>query len=378
MFNLRNLQQKSIIYAAVFVLLLSMIFNHSFKMQLTDELVKSKIDNKHHSTIPDNKQESLHQSEYEKDVIVTQVENSSRLASEEPATFSNENNKQYVHSFILGLEHSDIIKTLNEFLLSNDANVRMQTVRELASIDSESALKILVSALNDEDSYVRSEIIYALGNSKNYSEHFLGQVIFSEKDPFLRRQAVELLAFRGSPAAQSLVIAAQYDSNEQVREEAEYWIDSLAWDESIAEDENYNNIFFPDSDAVEKIDILQSVNIHFGQEEAVGIFRQVLLQEEDASVRLQSIRELSTIDNYQVEAVLATALGDDDTEVRFQAIEELGKYGSSATNLLGQAMFSDPDPELRRRAYELLIQQDEPAAWALISEASLAVRFRYR
>ncbi|MCU7939372.1 MAG: HEAT repeat domain-containing protein [gamma proteobacterium symbiont of Bathyaustriella thionipta] len=283
--------------------------------------------------------------------------------------FSDTDSKVYIQSFSLWLEPDEVINTLSELLLSDDPEIRIQAVKELAITDNEYSLKRLVSALNDKDSHVRSEIIYALGHSNSNSEYLLGQIIFNEQEPLLRRQAVEFLAFRASPAAISLIFAARNDSDERVKEEAQYWIDTYGWEENMTIDKTSNSIFSSDYSAHEKMTTIQNVIHQSGQEEAISIFQNILSNEDNIAVKLQTMTELSTIDDDNVAAALATALGDDELEVRFAAVEKLGEYGTDAIPFLGQAMFSDPNPELRRRAYELLILQSDPTAEALILTA---------
>ena len=362
---------KVISYVTVFSIVISLFIMinalfHPLGSVGTDEPV---TEEKYQIIITGNKKTQIFPPATDKNNNLESLTESYQLANVETVSPSDEDNKQYIHSFNLWLEPDEFINTLTRFISDNDALVRLQAIIELAMIDNEETIEVLVNALDDEDNNVRAEIINALGNSQTDTEHLLGQIIFSDEEAFLRCQAVRLLAARGTPAAQSLVIAAKNNSDEQVREEAEYWIDSLAWDMDMKVERNPRTFFSNDISYEKKIFIIQQTIVQYGQEQAVGVFREVLMQEDDAGVKLQAIIELATINDYQAEIALATALGDKDSKVRYQAIEALGAYGSKATNILGQAMFSDSEPENRRRSYELLIQQDNEIAQVLILAA---------
>ncbi|MGB5833967.1 MAG: HEAT repeat domain-containing protein, partial [Thiohalocapsa sp.] len=94
--------------------------------------------------------------------------------------------------------------------------VREQTIRELADIGVNEAYALISQSLADPDGRVRTAAIEKLGAAGSDQLHFLGQVILTEPNPELRRQALEAIAKQKSPAALALLRLALQDSDEEI------------------------------------------------------------------------------------------------------------------------------------------------------------------
>ena len=102
----------------------------------------------------------------------------------------------------------------------DDTELKAEAIAALASIANTDALTSLIVALADRDPRVRLQIIHAFGNIQGHQEarvQALGQVIFSDTEPALRRLAVEILSQQDSPVVTALLAVAAQDADASVR-----------------------------------------------------------------------------------------------------------------------------------------------------------------
>lgn len=114
------------------------------------------------------------------------------------------------------------VAILGEMLaLDEDWEVRMEAVKALRNIGDERAVESLERGLGDTQVAIRLGVVHAIGASRGDRALLgLGQVVFGEQDPEVRRLAVEYLSQTPAEAARAFLEAASNDSSEIVRDEA--------------------------------------------------------------------------------------------------------------------------------------------------------------
>jgi len=105
-----------------------------------------------------------------------------------------------------------------------DAGLREEAVLALANSNDKTVIPIIESALADTSSDVRYQAIHVLTNAQKNPLSMLGQVLFSDPDPELRIEVLNLIALENTPASISFLEYAQNDTDENVREIVGYYL----------------------------------------------------------------------------------------------------------------------------------------------------------
>jgi len=264
---------------------------------------------------------------------------------------------------------SEQLALLNDELLYHpSAQAREQALIDLLHNGDEAAYAIIPQALADNDIQVRQLAINALAEIGTSTLPVLGQVLFNEAEPTLRHQAADALASLNSPAAQALLEAALSDSDQQVRQQAEFWLNEIDWRslQNEAEADTESPSHQPSADA--RITEIWDIRQH-NKAGAAGLLANTLQRDSNPEVRTEALLALADMDDKTSHALIPQALTDTHTDVRRLAIEFIGARDSEQTHVLGQVLLNEPNPELRLQAMDLLVKQQSPAAKALLEMA---------
>lgn len=110
------------------------------------------------------------------------------------------------------------IKQIKSYLNSNDYGDRLKGLTELRNIETESAVPLLLTKIQDEEFLVRSLVAMGLGRKRNSESYAaLLELIKFDRDPNVRAEAANSLSFYGQIAANHLVSLFIRDSNWLVR-----------------------------------------------------------------------------------------------------------------------------------------------------------------
>lgn len=159
-----------------------------------------------------------------------------------------------------------------ELLQSENPLVRERAILKLAEIGGKDAYLAISGALTDPDVKVRELVIQLLGEAGQEQLHVLGQVLFAESNPELRRQGVEIIAALQSPAALALLQVALQDEDEEISLLAESRLIERGW-----MDERYTSS-----------DLAGSNDGLFNSEATIAAIHQVYLQDPDQAVAFLS------------------------------------------------------------------------------------------
>ena len=258
---------------------------------------------------------------------------------------------------------------LNDELLYNpSAQAREQALIDLLHNGNKGAYAIIPHALADNDTQVRQLAIDALAEIGTSTLPVLGQVLFNEAEPRLRHQAVDALASLNSPAAQAFLEAALSDSDQDVRQRAEFWLNEIDWssvqNDTATDTESSSPQPSADARIAEIWDIRQR-----NKAGAADLLANTLRRDNNPDVRTEALLALADTDDTTSHALIPQALADTHTDVRRLAIEFIGAKDSEQAHVLGQVLLNEPDPELRYQAMDLLAKQQSPAAKALLEMA---------
>ena len=226
---------------------------------------------------------------------------------------------------LLNLTKSEkAIPGLIKALEDDDYYVRSSAVEALGKIGSEVAIPDLIKALEDDDYDVRSSAADALG--KIGSEVAIpGLIKDLENDDYnVRSNAVDALGKISSEVAIPDLIKALEDDSYYVRGSAVKALGQIGSEVATPglikalEDDSY----YVRSNAVEALDKI-------GSESAIpGLIKA--LEDDDYYVRSSAVDALGKIGSEVAIPDLIKALEDDDYYVRSSAVDALGKIGSEA------------------------------------------------
>ena len=99
-------------------------------------------------------------------------------------------------------------------------DIRRQALTELALLGGERSVEPLSRGLNDPSQEIRVETLNLLADHPDNTLHLLGQALIGDRDPFVRAEALELVAGFATPAADALVLLGTEDDDEKVRARA--------------------------------------------------------------------------------------------------------------------------------------------------------------
>ena len=255
-----------------------------------------------------------------------------------------------------------------ELLQSENPLVRERAILKLAEIGGKDAYLAISGALTDPDVKVRELVIQLLGEAGQEQLHVLGQVLFAESNPELRRQGVEIIAALQSPAALALLQVALQDEDEEISLLAESRLIERGWmdERYTSSDLAGSNDGLFNSEAT--IAAIHQVYLQ-DPDQAVAFLSDLVAMDQDPYVREEAIIALAGIGGEDAQLAMASALGDEDVPVRELAIQLLAKSDGEILPLLGQVLFGEPDAELRRQAVTYIAQRQGPAASALLEAA---------
>ncbi|WP_013320288.1 HEAT repeat domain-containing protein [Gloeothece verrucosa] len=110
------------------------------------------------------------------------------------------------------------LEQLQAYLESSDSQNRLKALVELRKYDSEIAVPLLISRIQDQEFIVRSYVAMGLGRKQNADSYAaLLELIEFERDPNVRAEAANSLSFYGEPSIPHLVALFHKDNNWLVR-----------------------------------------------------------------------------------------------------------------------------------------------------------------
>ncbi|ACK69835.1 HEAT domain containing protein [Gloeothece citriformis PCC 7424] len=110
------------------------------------------------------------------------------------------------------------LEQLRTYLNSSDSQNRLKALVELRNYDSEVAVPLLISRMQDQEFIIRSFVAMGLGRKKSPdSYNALLELIKFDKDPNVRAEAANSLSFYGEPSIPHLVALFKKDKNWLVR-----------------------------------------------------------------------------------------------------------------------------------------------------------------
>ena len=256
----------------------------------------------------------------------------------------------------------------DDLLYHPNAQYRQAALLALLDTGTHAAYGIIPQALADNNIHVREMAIEALAEAGAKYIPVLGQVLFNELESSLRHLAVDALASYNDPAARSLLEAALGDSDRRVREQAEYWLQNLDWNNAdgdleltAAEIESAPTV---DARLAEVRDLS-----HSNSADNDARLASILTTDVELDVRIEALFALAQRDDASSDALIPQALTDTEPQLRQYAIRLLAEPERGQLHILGQVLLNEPEAELRHMALALLADQKNPAAKALLTLA---------
>ncbi len=209
-----------------------------------------------------------------------------------------------------------------------DSGVRQQALSALGNIGDERALKPLLICLRDEDSGIRSEAVKALKYFDN--ERAIGPIIIAleDSDVGVRREAVATLGFlmkeeqairKSSVERKRLAIAplirALEDEEPVIRRES---VRALGYSESYRACIPVTRVLGDTSKEV-RMDAALTLGLLRDRRAVEPLIKVLKDNDEDASVRAQTIIALNRLDSDIIIEPLIVALNDEDERIRQKA-----------------------------------------------------------
>ena len=138
--------------------------------------------------------------------------------------FSMAPTDDHASSALASPDTDETIEHLSVALASNDAKVRLKAVSALATladIDSKQAGPALAdAALNDRDSAVRQEAVFALGEAGRKPDMQVLEQALLDPDDRVREAAIEAFTRIGGDESAQALATAMHDKNASLRREA--------------------------------------------------------------------------------------------------------------------------------------------------------------
>jgi len=249
---------------------------------------------------------------------------------------------------------------LLQALNSKNPKNRRSSVRALAQIGSEAAVKGLLSALNHPDDAVSGWAAWALGQIA--SDEVVAQLIDSlnHKVPQVRKWAASALGQIHSFAATQGLLFALNDENSDVRVWAASALGKIGAEAAVPgllialNGDKEASVRGRAANALGKI-----------RTEAACSGLLVALNDQDSLVRSRAAVALGKIGANTAVEPLLSALSDQNSYVRWSVVKALELIGSEkAVSGLLQALNHNPDPDVRRQVADALGQIGSVAAKA--------------
>ncbi len=136
---------------------------------------------------------------------------------------------EWIH-YLSTRPEDEAISGLSEILSTSDKPLKSKqyAIEQLSSLaHNEAVVNAVAGGLADDRPEIREHVINALGQIEHdAAQQILGQIIFGEREPGLRLQAVKQLANIHTPASEVFIKAAAEDKNSTVKAEAEFFLES--------------------------------------------------------------------------------------------------------------------------------------------------------
>ncbi|RMF20487.1 MAG: HEAT repeat domain-containing protein [Cyanobacteria bacterium J083] len=199
------------------------------------------------------------------------------------------------------------IEEIKASLNSNDSQVRMRGITALKNYETEIAVPLLKSRLEDREFLVRSFVAMGLGKKQNADSFAaLLKLMKFDRDPNVRAEAANSLSLFGVISASHLVVAFNQDDHWLVRRSILAALNELNCPEEMFE-VAVTGIQGEDIPVAESsIDCL--VGLRGSEKEAAA---------------LEQIINLATSDNWRIRQKVAQALGRFTNELAIAKLQEL-------------------------------------------------------
>ncbi len=203
--------------------------NISVYRQSTDQLLKKLLDRRSFVLIYSQDKDAI-QKVYAYDIIGHFKSDVTTIS--EPLSTEIKDELDWIR-YLSSRPEQEAISELSEILSSKEKHLitKQYAIEQLSGFThNEYAATAIAKGLGDENPEIRSQIINTLGQIEFPSaQQILGQIIFSEREPTLRINALQHLANIDTPASKAFIEAAVKDSDNKVAAEAQYILDSYRY-----------------------------------------------------------------------------------------------------------------------------------------------------
>ncbi|MEP0790864.1 MULTISPECIES: HEAT repeat domain-containing protein [Cyanophyceae] len=262
--------------------------------------------------------------------------------------------------------------SLIKALEDEDSYVRWRAADALGNIGSEAAIASLIKALEDEDSYVRSSVADALGKIGSEAAIPCLIKVLEHGNSDIRAKAVEALGRIGSEAAVSSLNKALEDEDSEVRSSAAAALGEIG---AITAISSLNKALEDHDTAVRKkaAEALMKID---SKETLAKLIKDI--GNKDVTIRKKAAITLGYIGSKDAIPSLVKALKDGNYGVRYRAASSLGKIGSEVPVPSLTKSLEDEHSAVSSRAAEALVNIGSEAAILSLIKALEAPNYNTR
>ena len=254
-----------------------------------------------------------------------------------------------VVSALAKIEGDEAVRGIINSLKDEDVRVRREAARALIRLKAENGVRGLIESLNDHDYLIQKYAILALGAIGREEAIEPLKKLFSSGKSILRPEIISALARIGKKEVIPFIVSALLDSDPPTKGEACLALGHLEayeeMDSLLASLKNRH--FYVRRSAVWSLSKL-GTNTDKSIQELISI-----LEDEDASVRLQTCRTLAELKAEPALKPLEKRLADDDKFVRRSAARAIVDIGGSAIEVLMSSLTSENILSQRESAWAL-------------------------
>lgn len=218
------------------------------------------------------------------------------------------------------------LNTLAETLLNGpNIDLRIGAARTLVKLGSESAVELLVKALDDGDSTFRARLVKAASKLEQPASTDILIRAINDPDCYVRKSAVESIPAVDHPDIIRALVSCLHDEEINVRESAVIALEKSRDAATVVEvlthalADSHWNVRREGVEIIAKVGGLQAVEP-----------LKKMLKDEDAEVRMSALVGLADLIGDGVVDSALEALDDRDVSVQLEALDIAGRFGMPA------------------------------------------------
>lgn len=260
-----------------------------------------------------------------------------------------------------GPDNPSALRILQSAVSNQNAGVRTDAITRLMYLQSIDSLPYILDQLQRETApsaiLASLEAIEILGAPANQATHIVLSVLQRPpENSDVRRAAIRLLGVLGdSQALQSLTEAMQHDDDVRVRQAAAYALARLDLSQDQREGVTASLISALSNEPGNSV--RRAVIVSLGRLESVEAIEpliNILVNEQDIHLRTAAANSLGQIGAEAATDPLISVLQDDNPDLRRAAVNSLGNIGNPMAIPHLNRMLSDPNSYVRNAASESL------------------------